>query len=179
MRSMRPGRYSFPLALALATLSLTNCSSLLTEGTSGASGIAGAGIAGAVSRNAVVGAAIGIGVKSAADVGLQYARRKVHRTEQDEIASAAGVLPVGNVGTWTVSHDLPIERDERGKLFVVREIGGANLACREIVFSVETANDEKPAEPDRAFYTATVCRDGPRWKWATAEPAVERWGGLQ
>jgi hypothetical protein len=31
----------------------------------------------------------------------------------------------------------------------------------------------------RAFYTATVCRDATQWKWATAEPATERWGAMQ
>jgi hypothetical protein len=31
----------------------------------------------------------------------------------------------------------------------------------------------------RAFYTATICRDDGKWKWATAEPATERWGALQ
>jgi hypothetical protein len=29
------------------------------------------------------------------------------------------------------------------------------------------------------FYTATICQDGARWRWATAEPAVARWGNLQ
>ena len=24
-----------------------------------------------------------------------------------------------------------------------------------------------------------VCRDGETWKWASAEPATERWGSLQ
>jgi hypothetical protein len=31
----------------------------------------------------------------------------------------------------------------------------------------------------RAFYTANVCLDGKQWKWASAEPATERWGSLQ
>jgi hypothetical protein len=32
---------------------------------------------------------------------------------------------------------------------------------------------------NRAFYTATVCLDGAKWKWASAEPATARWGSLQ
>ena len=45
-----------------------------------------------------------------------------------------------------------------------------------VVFSVETEVDH---QPQRAFYTATVCQDADRWKWASAEPATERWGALQ
>jgi hypothetical protein len=41
---------------------------------------------------------------------------------------------------------------------------------------VDTVADQQKR---RAFYTASVCRDGPTWKWATAEPATERWGSLQ
>jgi len=26
---------------------------------------------------------------------------------------------------------------------------------------------------------ASVCRDGDKWKWASAEPATPRWGSLQ
>lgn len=35
------------------------------------------------------------------------------------------------------------------------------------------------SEPISAFYVATICRDGANWKWASAEPATERWGALQ
>ena len=45
-----------------------------------------------------------------------------------------------------------------------------------MVFSVDRATK---AGPDRAFYTTMVCRDGAAWKWASAEPATERWGALQ
>ena len=69
-----------------------------------------------------------------------------------------------------------IEPDEHGQLAVVRSLGTADFACKEIVFSVDTKADDAPR---RAFYTATVCRDGQRWKWASAEPATERWGSLQ
>ncbi|WP_347557585.1 hypothetical protein [Robbsia sp. KACC 23696] len=34
-------------------------------------------------------------------------------------------------------------------------------------------------QPISAFYVATICRDGATWKWASAEPATERWGALQ
>ena len=65
---------------------------------------------------------------------------------------------------------------ESGEVMVTHDIGGPDFACKEIVFSVDTVEDKKPA---RSFYTATVCRDGAVWKWATAEPATARWGALQ
>jgi hypothetical protein len=167
---------AWPLLLALA-----GCGSLLAEGTSDTAGIAGAGIAGSVSRDATVGAAIGIGVKSAADFGLSFVERNVHRAEQDRIAAAAGALPEGAAGVWSVSHDIPIENDEHGALVVTRMIAarptsGLGFTCKEIVFSVDRGAG---TEFRQGFYTATVCLDGTRWKWASAEPATERWGSLQ
>ncbi len=164
------------LLFLLLPLALADCSEVLTESTSDAAGIAGAGIAGAVTRNATVGAAIGVGVKSLADLGLGYAERRVHGGEQDTIAAVGGALAVGAVGAWEISHTVPIEDDEHGEVVVARELGGPGIACREIVFSVDTGTAEKPG---RAFYTATICRDGTVWKWATAEPATARWGSLQ
>ena len=161
---------------ALACLFLAGCGSLLTESTADVAGIAGAGIAGAVTKNATVGAAIGLGVRSLADAGLKYTERRLHGNEQDRIAEVAGTLQHGDVGVWSVAHDIPIEPDAHGSLTVAREFGGPGFNCREIVFSVDGGTQE---QPQRAFYTATVCRDGDRWKWATAEPATERWGGLQ
>ncbi len=167
--------------LGMGTLSLAGCGSLLTEGTSDTAGLAGAGIAGAVSSNATVGAAIGIGVKSAADFGLRYVERDVHRAEQDRIAAAAGALPEGAAGIWSISHQIPIEKDEHGalivtRIFAARPGSGADFTCKDIVFSVDGGQGAKLR---RAFYTATVCLDGAQWKWASAEPATERWGSLQ
>ena len=98
------------------------------------------------------------------------------RYEQDRIAEAAGGLDAGAAGPWSVSHDVPIEADEHGQVAVVRALGGPAIECKDIVFSVDTTEDH---QPQRAFYTATVCHDGDRWKWASAEPATERWGSLQ
>ena len=44
------------------------------------------------------------------------------------------------------------------------------------MFSVETT---RRRVVQRAFYVATICQDGARWRWASAEPATERWGALQ
>ena len=160
----------------LGLLALPGCGSLLVGTTQEVSGIAGAGIASSVTKSATAATAIGLGVAAGATAGLQYAERRVHRYEQDRIAEAAGALGPGGSGPWSVTHDVPIEDDEHGQVAVVRVIGGAAIACKEIVFSVETEVDH---QPQRAFYTATVCQDADRWKWASAEPATERWGALQ
>ena len=55
-------------------------------------------------------------------------------------------------------------------------IGTAELSCKEIIFSTDQTSR---GQPSQAFYTATVCRDGAMWRWASAEPATERWGALQ
>jgi hypothetical protein len=162
--------------LLLAALPLGGCGSFLSQTTADAAGVAGAGIAGAVSKDATVGAAVGLGVASAANAGLLYAERRVHRTEQNNIAAAAGVLPVGEVGYWQASHTIPIERDRSGEVVVSRAFGGADFACKEIVFSVD---DGTGAKRQRQFFTAVICRDGEVWRWASAEPATERWGALQ
>lgn len=152
------------------------CTSILTESTSAAAGVAAAGITRGTTRNAGVITGVGLAVQAAARAGLQYAERKVHQSEQDQIAAVAGTLPVGHIGRWQVVHDVPIEADERGEVTVSRAMGGTGFACKEIVFSVEHAAKDGMT---REFYTATICRDGTTWKWATAEPATERWGALQ
>jgi uncharacterized protein YceK len=166
-----------PLAfLVVALLGLSGCGSLLTESTATLSGVAGAATGAAITSNATVAAAVGLGIDSAAREGLRYVERRVHRSEQDRIAEAAGPLPVNAVASWSVSHDLPIERDEHGQVVVSREFGGLGFRCKEIVFSVDTA---KKSGLERAFYTANICSDGKDWRWASAEPTTRRWGGLQ
>lgn len=159
-------------ATLLACLALPGCGSLLTESASTGSAVAGAAAAGAVTHNAAVAAGIGLGVQAAAQEGLAYAERVVHRAEQRAIASAAGALLPGRVGTWRIAHDIPIETDSRGEVVISREFGTAGFTCREIVFSVDS-------DVPRGFYVATVCRDGDAWQWASAEPATARWGALQ
>jgi hypothetical protein len=166
-------RYIVPFACAAA---LSGCGSVLTAGTSDVAGIAGAGIAGAVTKSPAAATGIGLGVAAAANVGLQYVERDVHRTEQDRIAQAAGPLAPGVVAHWNVVHSIPVEDDEHGDVVVTRLVGAADFNCKEIVFSVDTMQKQVP---NRAFYTATVCQDGAEWKWASAEPATARWGALQ
>lgn len=180
-RPVRLGTGRVLALLAVLALPLGGCGAVLTEGTSDAAGLAGAGIAGSVTKSPTVGAGIGLGVESVAGFGLRYVERDVHRKEQDRIAEAAGALPEGAAGTWSVSHRMPIEDDEHGvlvvtRVFAARPDSGIGFTCKEIVFSVDEGSRKAP---HRAFYTATVCLDGTQWKWASAEPATERWGSLQ
>lgn len=162
--------------ILVGLLSLSACSSLLTEGAADVAGVAGAGAASAVTKSAAGAAAIGLGVRSLAAEGVKYAERRVHRTEQDAIATTAGPLEPGAVQAWSVRHSLPIEDDAAGRVVVSRAFGAGAFQCKEIVFSVESVTRGRPVQ---AFYTATICRDGQVWRWASAEPAVARWGGLQ
>jgi hypothetical protein len=165
-----------PIFLLPGLLLLSGCGALFAEGSSDLAGVGGAAVAKAVTNNATVTTAIGLGVQSLAMTGVQAEARAVHRKEQNEIAMVAGGLMPGAIGTWSVNHTVPLEDDEAGQVVVSREIGTPDLACREIVFSVDTTRHK---ELVRAFYTATVCKDGQQWKWASAEPATERWGALQ
>jgi hypothetical protein len=162
--------------LSTSLLVLSGCGSVLTEGTADVAGIAGAGAATAVTKSAAGAAAIGLGVRSLASEGLKYATRRVHGNEQDAIAQAAGPLKPGMLQAWSVRHTVPIEDDETGEVVVSRVFGAGAFSCKEIVFSVDTTTR---TGLHRAFYTATICQDGPTWRWASAEPATERWGALQ
>lgn len=167
---VRTAALTLPLLAPL--LLLGACGPLLTEGTADVAGVAGAGIASGITKSAAGAAAIGLGVRSVAAAGLRYTERRVHRAEQDTIATAAGRLRPGEVGGWATVHSLPIEPDRHGLLVVSREFGTGAFRCREVVFSVDE-------QQRRDFFTANVCQDGTEWRWASAEPSTSRWGGLQ
>lgn len=149
---------------------------MLSETTADVAGIAGAGIANSVTKSPALATGIGLGIQSGARFGLEYVERRVHGAEQDRIAAAAGPLPVGAVATWSVHHRLPIEENEHGEVVVTRVLGGEDMLCKEIIFSVDRQTRQGLR---RSFYTASVCRDGLVWRWASAEPATARWGALQ
>jgi hypothetical protein len=196
MQEQSAAAHEFPLSLpstpasclphAAATLALTAvlslacqaCSSLYSEGAQAGAGIAGAATAAKVTHNAAVATGIGLGAVAAAKAGVQYSERIVHRNTQDSIAKAAGPLDVGGVAPWSITHSLPIEDDEHGRVTVSRTISSGALDCKEVVFSVDR-DATKEAAASSAFYVAAVCRDGNAWKWASAEPATDRWGALQ
>lgn len=164
-------------AAALGALgAMSGCSSLLQQGTGAVAGVSGSAIAAGLTSDAAVATGIGVGVQSLAQAGVQRVQRSVHTTVQDKIASIAGGLTVGEVAAWEVAHRVPIASDSRGEVTVSRQVGARALDCREIVFSVEHG---ARAENGKGFYVAMICRDGARWKWASAEPATERWGSLQ
>jgi hypothetical protein len=71
---------------------------------------------------------------------------------------------------------VPLEKAEYGRVSVSRVIDAAGLRCKEVVFSVDSAQH---GAPRTAFYVTPVCRDGAQWKWASAEPSTARWGALQ
>jgi hypothetical protein len=162
-------------AAALACFA-AGCGSVLNTGSAEIAGVAGAGLATAVTNNGAVASGIGLGVQAVARAGVQYAQRQVHREVQDEIARAAGGLDVGNVGHWQIDPKANLEPYQRGRVTVSRIISTSVMQCKETVFSVDKVVD---AVPQSAFFVAIVCQDGARWKWASAEPATERWGSLQ
>jgi hypothetical protein len=177
--SSRIPRSAATLALiAAVSLACPACSSLYSAGAQTGAGIGGAAVASKVTNNAAVATGIGLGALAAAKAGVQYSERIVHRNTQDSIARAAGPLDVGGVAPWSIVHSFPIEDDEHGRVTVSRTISSGALDCKEIVFSVDHAAT-KDAAASSAFYVAAVCRDGDAWKWASAEPATERWGALQ
>ena len=133
--------------------------------------IAGA-VAGGASANPAVGFAVGVAVDAAADIGIRYFGRTRQRAEQDAIAAVAGGLAPLGTAAWRVDHDIPIG-NEHGMVRLVEAIETPLAQCRRILFSVEEA-----AAGSR-WYAADVCRQAGGWKWAGAEPAVERWGNLQ
>lgn len=87
--------------------------------------------------NAAVATGIGLGAVAAARAGVQYTQRIVHTDTQDKIAAVAGPLAVGAVAPWVVTHSIPLEDDEKGRVTVSRTISSGALDCKEIVFSVD------------------------------------------
>lgn len=161
-------------ALFISLSMLCGCTSFLAAGTADLAGVASAGISSGVTKNAAIGTGIGLGVAAAADAGLHYVERRVHHTEQQAIANAAGPLAIGQVAPWHVVHDLPIEGNEHGQVTVFRIASAPGFTCKQIVFSVE--NDKNVTE---GFYSTSVCFNGVNWEWALAEPSTARWNGLQ
>jgi hypothetical protein len=133
------------------------------------------GTTGAATGNPALGFAVGVAVDAGATYVLRYYGRSRQGAEQDAIAQVAGDLPVGTKATWKIEHTIPIG-DEHGQLRVVRAIDSPLAACREIAFSVDEGEGDKLK---RAWFTSDICKQAETWKWASAEPAVERWGFLQ
>lgn len=142
-----------------------------------ASGIATGGAVGAITANPVVGYSVGMGARAAVNAGVKYAMRSLHQDQQDAIAAVAGWMEPGETKLWRVDNNLPFGyADADGAVQVTRMIDTPLATCKEILVTVE---DGKGAKATRDILVATICRKGDGWKWATAEPAVKRWGFLQ
>jgi hypothetical protein len=136
---------------------------------------AAAGIAaGTATANPAVGIGVGMTVKAATREAVTRLARKQHNAEQDAIAAAASDLRVGQTQHWSL--DRKISRDTHGEVRVLRVIESPLAACKELAFSIA---DKAAQNASPVWYTTTACREGSRWKWAAAEPAVDRWGYLQ
>lgn len=167
LAAVRHGRCAVAVACCLLLGGCNSMSALI--------GIGAGAVAGGASANPAVGFAVGVGVAAASDYGIRYYGRTRQGAEQDAIAAAAGGLPPGGSATWQIRHTIPYG-DEAGTLKVLRDIPNPLASCKEVVFSVV---DGEGKDRTRAWYDADICRQGTQWKWASAEPAVARWGFLQ
>jgi hypothetical protein len=157
-------------AVLLAALAVTGCNSI-----GGFAGAAAGVASGAVTSNPAVGYAVGIGVQAATDATTKYIFRNWQKGEQDEIAAVVGNLDVGHVSRWAIVHQISYA-NEHGEVRVVRVIDTPLALCKEVIMSVDSGEGDKLT---RAWYTGSACRSNDIWRWAVAEPAVERWGSLQ
>ncbi|HVY15141.1 MAG TPA: hypothetical protein VHB27_07940 [Rhodopila sp.] len=133
------------------------------------------GAAGAASGNPAVGFAAAVATDAAASWAVRYVARVRQGAEQDAIAAVAGQMPMGAEADWKIEHTIPIG-DEHGRLRIVRDIDTQLATCREIAFSVDSGKGDKRKG---SWFVGDICRQAAQWKWASAEPAVARWGYLQ
>ncbi|APA85445.1 hypothetical protein BJG93_08685 [Paraburkholderia sprentiae WSM5005] len=153
-----------------ASLLASGCSSI------GAASGAAAGVAsGIVTSNPAVALGVGVAVQAATDEAVARYMRSMHKDQQDLMAALVGTMPVGETKPWSVKHMLPIENGH-GQVRVTRAVSSALALCKDFVFSVQ--DGDGPNAPER-WFTASACQQDKGWKWATAEPAVARWGNLQ
>ncbi|WP_233833131.1 hypothetical protein [Paraburkholderia sp. ZP32-5] len=153
-----------------ASLLASGCASI------GAASGAAAGVAsGIVTSNPAVALGVGVAVQAATDEVVARYMRNMHQDQQDLMAALVGTMTVGETRPWSVKHTLPIENGH-GEVRVTRDVSSVLAQCKEFVFSVQ--DGDSPNAPTM-WFTASACQQDKGWKWATAEPAVERWGNLQ
>lgn len=155
---------------ALAMSVLAGCAAV-----GGFAGAAAAFATSVATTNPGLGLAVGISVKAATDDVMKTLSRRRQQAQQDIIAAAASDMQAGDSRDWHRAH-LVGSGSDRGEVRVVRLIETSLARCKEIVFSVIDDEDENAKA---AWFTTTACQQGSVWKWAAAEPAVERWGNLQ
>ncbi|WDD94899.1 hypothetical protein Bsp3421_005046 [Burkholderia sp. FERM BP-3421] len=152
--------------LAAASLGLSGCGSV-----GAASGALAGAATGLVTANPAVAVGVGIAVQAATDEAVNRTMRKLHQNQQDAIAQVAGGLAVGETRPWKVKNRVPLENGE-GEVRVTRAFSTSLALCKEFVFSMK---DGERAD----WFMASACQQAQGWKWASAEPAVDRWGNLQ
>lgn len=166
------------LLLAVTVAGLTGAS---VSGCSTVGGLAGtvAGITtGSFTTNPAIGVAVSVGVKAATDATIKRMLRSLHQDEQDAIAALAGAMEPGDIQQWQVRHTIPYANNQ-GAIQVTRAFSTPLASCKEVMFSVTDRKDAAPAEDTpRSWFATHVCLQEKRWKWAIAEPAVERWSAL-
>lgn len=168
----RQGRRGDPVAHAVVLLlcaCLPGCAAVADV-----SGAVAGFASGAITANPAIGIGVGIAVRAGATEAVNRIALHRSRNEQDAIAAAIAGAAVGESRQWAV--DQRVTGDAYGEVRVVRLIETPLARCKEALFSVVEGEGEA-GQP--AWYATTACEEGGRWRWATAEPAVERWGNLQ
>lgn len=150
-------------------LALSACtSSSISQSVGAITGIT----SGAFTSNPTIGYTIGISMQAATKAGINYLFRTWTHEQQQAMADLASQLPLGEVHAWEMNRIVHYG-SEHGQMKIIREIPNALTHCRELVFSVE--NDDEPS----SYYTSSICKNGHYWAWATVDPSVNRWWGLQ
>ena len=162
---------AYMLVLLAAPMALSGCNTL-----SAIAGAAAGAATGAATTNPIVGYAVGIGVKTGVDGLQRYVARVRANAGQDVIATAVGEMNVGETREWKIVHTLPPWGGEHGEVQVTRLIETPLALCKEVLFSV---NEGEGPKLHRTLLTTDACRNTQGWKWAQAEPAVDRWGYFQ
>ncbi len=166
LAAVKPGRL-WLLGCLVAPLLLGGCSS-----TGEIVGVLTGAAAGGATANPAIGFGVAVATAAASDYAVKIMAKSWHGDEQDAIAATAAPLPVGASAPWRIGHFVPIG-DEHGELQVIRQIENPLAPCKQVLFSV-VAGKKPPG-----WYSVDICQDTQGWKWASAEPAVARWGYLQ
>jgi hypothetical protein len=170
VRRYRMRRIALGSLLACAA-ALCGCRSI--GGLSGAA----AGVASGSAVGPAAGVAIGIAVEAGVDAGVKAVQRRWSQEDQTRMAAMVGDMQVGESRPWETRHFMSYG-DEQGHVTLVRAFDSALSSCREAVFSVESPKEVEAGKPLPHFVT-TMCRGDDGWRWAAAEPSVNRWGALQ
>jgi hypothetical protein len=130
--------------------------------------------AGALTANPAIGIGVGIVVRAGTAETLGRIARVRRDAEQDAIVAAIADAGAGERRMWSL--DRKVSGNTQGEVRVIRLIETPIAVCKEVAFSV-SRGDGAVAFGD--WFTSIACFDGEHWKWAIAEPAVERWRNLQ